>query len=164
MAAAGRKHGDALLRIVGALGGIRLLAVECNVSTWTVRACLDGSRAPSPASQRRLNEVAQGLGVRVPYPQWAGLRRRPGEAQFEEVIHRLRLKVTARERQFGFAYVELHGRVCVVARLRPGLFAVKVVRDDGVDEYAVCDEWLRPLYRSAESLRDLRRRFRVEGP
>ncbi len=148
-----------------AIGGIRLLAVECKLSTWTVRAWLDGSRAPSPTSQRRLNEIAEGLGLRPPYPQWeTGLRRRTSESRLEEVIHRLTLRVTASERQFGFGYVELHGRVCIAARLRPGLFAVKIARAEGVDEYAICDEWLRPLYRSAGSLRDLRRRFRVEGP
>lgn len=143
-----------------ALGGIRLLAVQCDVSTWTVRAWIAGMRVPSPRSQRRLNAIAEDLGIRAPYSQWeTGPRRRDEDPEFEQVVHRLRLQLTARERRFGFAHVALNARVCVVAEMRPGLFAVKVAAHDGSEEYALCDERLRPLYRPASSMQELRRRF-----
>ncbi|HEX8792826.1 MAG TPA: hypothetical protein VF765_17895 [Polyangiaceae bacterium] len=160
MAAVPGKKGDGLQRIVDALGGIRLVAVECNVSTWTVRAWIEGTRAPSPTSQRRLNAIAEDLGLRLPYPKWAsGVRQRDPEARVENVSQRLRLELTRAERSFGFAHLVMQAHVCAAATLRPGLFAVKVVTDDGAAEYAICDDALRPLYRPAANLRELQRRF-----
>ncbi len=64
------------------------------------------------------------------------------------------------EAQCGFTEVEAKSGVRLVVReLRGGLRAVKVRRDDGVIEYEVCDEELRPVYSPAQSLPELRRRF-----
>ncbi len=146
--------------MVDALGGVRLLAVECQVSTWPARAWLDGARAPSPNSQRRLNAIAQRLGMRPPYPKWeSGVVRRESDASLEGAVHRLRLELTRAERAFGFAHLVMQARVCAAITLRPGLFAVKVTADERSAEYAICDHELRPLYRPAASLRELRRRF-----
>jgi len=72
-----KKAGDALRRITEVLGGTRVLAIECDVSTWTARAWLSGARRPAPASQRRINELASDLGVELPYPDAeTGVRRR----------------------------------------------------------------------------------------
>ena len=46
----------------------------------------------------------------------------------------------------------------VVARIRSGLFAVKVL-DDGSVRYAICDETMVMLYEPARSLVDLQDRF-----
>ncbi len=153
----------ALRRIVDALGGIRLLAVECEVSTWTVRAWMDGTRAPSPLNERRLNGIAHRLRLRPPYPKWeSGPRRNDPESPVENVAHRLRLALTRSERDFGFGHLVLQARVCAAAPLRPGLFAVKVTGKDGAVQYAICDFELRSLYRPAATLRELGRRFSQE--
>jgi hypothetical protein len=57
----------ALECMVLAIGGVRLLAVECRVSTWTVRAWLSGERRPSPTNLRRLSELARELQVPTPF-------------------------------------------------------------------------------------------------
>jgi hypothetical protein len=76
VAIAARTH-DALQCIADALGGCRVLAVECAVSPWTARAWLRGHRTPSPPNQRRLNVLAEELGLLLPYPHWeTGVRRR----------------------------------------------------------------------------------------
>lgn len=146
--------------MVDAIGSVRLLALECEVSTWTVRAWLDGARAPSPPSQRRLNEIANRLGLRPPYAKWvSGVTRSDPASAIDDVSQRLSLALTRSERDFGFAHVVLQARVCAAAPLRPGLFAVKVTAEDGSAEYAICDLELRSLYRPAANLRELQRRF-----
>ena len=57
----------ALECMVLAIGGVRLLALECRVSTWTVRAWLSGERRPSPTNLRRLSELAWELDVPIPF-------------------------------------------------------------------------------------------------
>lgn len=112
-------------------------------------------------SQRQLNAIARELRLRAPYPQCeTRARRREQLSALDAVIDRLRLDLSAAERRFGFARVELRARVCVAAVLRPGLIAVKVQpRDGGAAQYAVCDVLLRPLYPASVTLRGLRRRF-----
>lgn len=62
-----------------ALGGTRLLAIECEVSSWTVRAWLSGKHEPSPMNRRRIAMLARDFGLPSPYPEWStGTRRRPG--------------------------------------------------------------------------------------
>jgi hypothetical protein len=76
-AAARSDEKRSLQRIADALGGPRVLALECDVSAWTVRAWLRGVRSPSNVSQRRINVLASELGVAPPYPRWeTGIRRR----------------------------------------------------------------------------------------
>lgn len=79
MAAAVKKdHTQSLHAIADALGGTRMLALECGVSTWTVRAWLSGSRQPSPVNQRRIDLLARDFGLPELYAQWhTGVRRRP---------------------------------------------------------------------------------------
>jgi CheY-like chemotaxis protein len=69
-AAAARKE-DLLRAIVDALGGTRLLALECDVSSWTVRAWLTGKHSPSPGNRRRIAMVARDFGLPSPYGEWA---------------------------------------------------------------------------------------------
>jgi hypothetical protein len=57
---------DRLQRIVDALGGSRRLAVECGVSSWSVRAWLAGVRKPSAACRERIEVLARGLDLPVP--------------------------------------------------------------------------------------------------
>lgn len=137
-----------------------MLAVECDVSTWTVRAWVEGTRSPTPLNQRRLNEIAHRLRLRPPYPKWeSGQRRHEADSKLERVSHRLRLALTRSEREFGFGHLVFQARVCAAAPLGPGLFAVKVTAEDGSPEYAICDIELRALYRPAATLRELQRRF-----
>ncbi len=78
LAAAARKEHANLRAIVDALGGTRMLALECDVSTWTVRAWLAGSRQPSPLNKRRIDTIARDFGLPALYGQWhTGVRRRP---------------------------------------------------------------------------------------
>jgi hypothetical protein len=73
---------------------------------------------------------------------------------------RLALDVTKEEGEFGFGVREEPSGITAVLRDLPvGLCAVKVQAEDGTTEYAICDEGLRPLYRPAKSLTELRRRF-----
>lgn len=72
----------------------------------------------------------------------------------------LQLDVNQDEKEFGFVTTqEPSGVRAVVCELHPGLRAVKVRADDGSIEYAVCDKSLVPLYQSATTLDELRRRF-----
>lgn len=60
-----------------ALGGTRLLAEECGVSTWTVRAWLGGERTPTPLTQERIDGIARRLDLVAPYAKRpAGTRRK----------------------------------------------------------------------------------------
>jgi len=160
--AAAVKEGDALQRIVKALGAIRLVAEACSVSTWTVRAWLAGTRQPSPANQRRLNQLAQELKHPPPYPEWeTGRRRVDGlEKAIGGVEDRLRLDMSKDEEDFGFGVSEeASGLRALVRELHPGLRAVKVGTDAGTPEYAICDDDLRPVYLPAKTLDELRTRF-----
>ena len=65
--------------------------------------------------------------------------------------------VTKEEAAFGFVVRDDRK---VAAELRNGLYAVKVICDDGAVGYCVCDALLSPLYPVARSLRELRDRFR----
>lgn len=160
MAATARKGKSGLEGLAEALGSVRALAAECGVSTWTARAWLNGTRSPAPESQRRLNDIAQGLGLALPYPRWAsGVQRREPRERHERIADRLRLDLTSDERRFGFARVERRSLLCALAQLSPGLVAVKVSGDAGVIEYAVCDDDLHPIYAPSRDLDDLRRRF-----
>ena len=68
--------------------------------------------------------------------------------------------VTAEEEAFGFEVRESPTGVRAVVRvLDTGLQVVKRRRDDGTIEYAVCDDRCMPLYESATSVDDLKRRF-----
>ena len=63
-----RAHDTGALEcMVLTLGGVRLLALQCRVSTWTVRAWLSGERHPSPTNLRRLSELARELEVPTPF-------------------------------------------------------------------------------------------------
>ncbi len=160
MAATARKGKSGLEGLAEALGSVRALAAECGVSTWTARAWLSGTRSPAPESQRRLNDIAQGLGLARPYPQWAsGVQRREPRTRLERVTDRLRQDLTIDERRFGFARVERRSVLCVLAQLRPGLVALKVSGAGGAIEYAICDDDLHPIYVPSRDLEDLRRRF-----
>jgi hypothetical protein len=73
---------------------------------------------------------------------------------------RLPLDMTSDEERCGFSVTEAPSGVrAVVRELSAGLRAVKVEADDGSVVYAICDEYLRPLYQAAKSLRELRQRF-----
>jgi hypothetical protein len=71
--------------------------------------------------------------------------------------------VTNEEAEFGFAVTGAPSgsRSVVVARLAPGLRAVKVRGHGGETKYLVCNERLAPLYAAAKSLEELRSRFLV---
>lgn len=78
MAAAARNKEETLQALVDALGGTRMLALECEVSTWTVRAWLAGKHEPSPVNRRRIAMLARDFGLSSPYGEWeTGVRRRP---------------------------------------------------------------------------------------
>jgi hypothetical protein len=77
-----RYERESIQRLVDALGGTKLLALECDVSTWTILAWLEGRRTPSPSSRRRLDVLAKSVGLPPPFPEFAdeagtGVRRRP---------------------------------------------------------------------------------------
>jgi len=70
------------------------------------------------------------------------------------------LQPTAEELAFGFAVGEAPaGERALILPLSKGLRAVKMIADDGGVEYVVCDDQFEPLYASAKTLDDLRRRF-----
>ena len=73
-------------------------------------------------------------------------------------LRSLPIDITDEEAAFGFAV--RHDGQAVAAELRNGLYAVKVVCDDGAVGYCVCDARLSPLYPVARSLRELHDRFR----
>jgi hypothetical protein len=77
LAAAATQKGERLKAIVDAIGGVRLLAMECSVSSTTVRTWLTGTRTPSPANRRRIGMLARDFGLPTPYEEWgSGTRRR----------------------------------------------------------------------------------------
>lgn len=74
------RNEDALKAIVDALGGTRYLALECEVSMWTVRAWLTGKRVPSPVNRRRIAMLASDFGIASPYDEpKTGVHNRPRE-------------------------------------------------------------------------------------
>jgi hypothetical protein len=70
------------------------------------------------------------------------------------------LHITPEEAAFGFAVRPIRGGHAVTAGLYEGLFAVKVICDDGALGYCICDHSLSPIYPMAFSLAELRSRFR----
>jgi hypothetical protein len=75
-------------------------------------------------------------------------------------IRRLAPEMTKEEEEFGFGVAEEpSGTHAVVRALPAGLRAMKVLTEEGTTEYAICDAQLRPLYRPAKSLDELRKRF-----
>jgi CheY-like chemotaxis protein len=70
LAAAAARKEELLQAIVDALGGTRMLALECDVSTWAVRAWLAGKHSPSPGNRRRIAMVARDFGLPSPYGEW----------------------------------------------------------------------------------------------
>lgn len=58
-----RRTSDVVRQVVQALGGVKYLAIECDVTSWTVRAWMAGTRLPSPASQRRITLIARDFGL-----------------------------------------------------------------------------------------------------
>jgi hypothetical protein len=75
------------------------------------------------------------------------------------------LPLTKEEAAFGFGlHEEGPGLRAVLRQLPNGLWAVKVQSEDGTTTYSICDEHLRPLYRPATSLGELRRRFGLSIP
>jgi len=69
--------------------------------------------------------------------------------------------VTSEEAAFGFVVADAPSgnRTVVVAKLGPGLRAVKVRGHGGKTQYLVCNELLAPLYPVAKSLEELQARF-----
>jgi hypothetical protein len=58
-----RRTRELVQEIVRALGGVKYLALECDVSTWTVRAWMTGARLPAPANRRRIALLARDFGL-----------------------------------------------------------------------------------------------------
>ena len=71
------------------------------------------------------------------------------------------LDITTEEASFGFAVRPIRGGHAVTADLHGGLFAVKVLCEDGALAYCICDDSLSSsIYPMAYSLDELRSRFR----
>ena len=73
---------------------------------------------------------------------------------------RAMLDITPEESAFGFEVRPIRGGHAVTAPLYEGLFAVKVLCDDGALAYCICDDRLASIYPMAFSLSELRQRFR----
>jgi hypothetical protein len=69
-------------------------------------------------------------------------------------------ELTADEEAFGFEIRESPTGVRAAVRpLDGGLQIVKRRRDDGSIEYTICDSHCTPIYRSSESIAELKNRF-----
>ena len=73
---------------------------------------------------------------------------------------RAMLHITPDEAAFGFAVRPIRGGHAVTVPLYQGLFAVKVLCEDGAIAYCICDDTLQSVYPMAFSLAELRSRFR----